>query len=192
MNVMASLCGVLTLTVAAIGVSARSDTATASQSREAVQAFAQISTVLSSPRCANCHIAGDGPLQGDDSHPHTMNVRRGADGRGAPAMRCTNCHQDASVPTPHAPPGAPGWRLPAAATPMAWRSLTPGDQCRMLKDRTKNGNRSLADLLDHASHDPIVLAGWNPGPGRAAPPLSHEAFVEQFKIWIAGDAACPE
>jgi hypothetical protein len=62
----------------------------------------------------------------------------------------------------------------------------------MLKDKTKNGNRTLTDLVDHISHDRLVVAGWNPGPGRALPPLSHEAFVEQFKTWIEQGAVCPE
>jgi hypothetical protein len=30
-----------------------------------------------SPRCMNCHPAGDVPLQGDDSHIHTMLPQRG-------------------------------------------------------------------------------------------------------------------
>ena len=134
----------------------------------AARAFASVATVLASPRCANCHIAGESPRHGDDGHPHSMNVRRGPDGRGTPAMRCTNCHQDVSSSTPHAPPGAPDWRLPPPATPMAWKELTPGDQCRMLKDQTKNGRRTLADLLEHVSRDRIVTSSWNPGPGRPA------------------------
>ncbi len=168
----------------------------ATQEREratrATGAFEKVAAVLSSPRCANCHITGDGPLQGDDGHAHAMNVRRGSDGRGTPAMHCTNCHQDVSSLTPHGPPGAPDWRLPPMATPMAWRGLGPGDQCRALKDGTRNGNRTLADLLEHAAHDRIVVSSWNPGPGRTLPPLSHDAFVEQFKLWIDMGAACPD
>ena len=159
---------------------------------DAARAFAGVAAVLSSPRCANCHIPGDAPLQGEDGHRHTMNVRRGADGRGTAAMRCTNCHQPVSPPVPHAPPGAPDWRLPPPATPMAWRGLSPGDLCRMLTNPAMNGNRSLADLLEHAAHDPLVVASWQPGPGRALPPLTHAAFVEAFTRWIDGGARCPE
>src|SRR5262244_3774337 len=46
-------------------------------------------------------------LQGDDNRPHGMNVKRGTDGRGSPAMRCTNCHQSSNSEFAHAPPGAP-------------------------------------------------------------------------------------
>jgi len=158
----------------------------------AARAFANVATVLSSPRCANCHIAGGSPLQGENARPHSMNVRRGLQGRGTPAMRCTTCHQEVSSTTPHAPPGAPDWRLPPPATPMAWKELTPGDQCRMLTDRTKNGNRTLADLLEHLDRDRLVVSSWNPGPGRPLPPLSHEALVQQFKTWIELGATCPE
>jgi hypothetical protein len=158
----------------------------------AALAFEKVATVLDSPRCANCHAAGDAPRQGDDGRPHAMNVRRGGDGRGTPAMRCTNCHQDVSSLTPHGPPGAPDWRLPSLATPMAWKGLSAGDQCRALKDPTRNGNRALADLLEHAAHDRIVVSSWNPGPGRALPPLSHDAFVEQFKLWMDMGAVCPD
>ena len=165
---------------------------TAQTRTEASKPFEDIAAVLASPRCANCHISGDAPLQGEDGHPHAMRVRRGLDGRGTPAMRCSNCHQEASSLTPHAPPGAPDWRLPSAAAPMAWKGLTAGDQCRMLTDRTRNGNRTLVDLLDHVSHDRLVVASWTPGPGRRLPPRSHEAFVEQFKTWIERGAVCPE
>src|SRR6266404_5354274 len=56
-------------------------------------AFLQIYRVLTSPRCQNCHPAGDAPLQGDDSHVHLQNVTRGKDGRGVYGMRCDTCHQ---------------------------------------------------------------------------------------------------
>src|SRR5205814_4369497 len=51
-------------------------------SAESVEAFMQVYKVLMSPRCMNCHPAGDHPLQGDDSHMHIMNVQRGKDGKG--------------------------------------------------------------------------------------------------------------
>jgi hypothetical protein len=164
----------------------------AQQPDESMRAFAPIATVLSSPRCANCHFAGDAPAEGDSGRIHAMVVRRSNDGRGTPAMRCTNCHQETSLQVPHAPPGAPDWRLPPAAMPMAWKGLNVSEQCRMLKDPARNGNKTLAQLVDHIRHDPLVLASWNPGPGRLPPPMSHEAFAEAVKTWVDGGAACPE
>src|SRR5262252_4011542 len=87
-----------TLTLVALAVAAPS----AQSDNRSVQAFSTIASVLSSARCSNCHISGDVPLQGEDARLHTMNVRRGADGRGAVGMRCTNCHQEASLDIPHA------------------------------------------------------------------------------------------
>src|SRR5437764_15361324 len=55
-------------------------------------AFMDVYKVLMSPRCMNCHPAGDIPLQGEDNHLHTMYPRRGKDGHGIYAMKCSNCH----------------------------------------------------------------------------------------------------
>ncbi|HVN09956.1 MAG TPA: hypothetical protein VMV61_13340, partial [Patescibacteria group bacterium] len=51
-------------------------------------AFAAAAPVFFHPRCMNCHPAGDRPLQGDDSHAHTQNVRRGNLGNGVYGMKC--------------------------------------------------------------------------------------------------------
>jgi hypothetical protein len=49
----------------------------------------------------------------------------------------------------------------------------------------------MAQLLEHATSDPIVLWGWAPGKGRTLPPASHDAFVASFKAWVDSDGACP-
>ena len=55
---------------------------------EALAAFETVHGVLQSPRCVNCHPAGDQPLQGDDSHVHLQFVQRGPEGRGVPGLAC--------------------------------------------------------------------------------------------------------
>src|SRR6516225_3502597 len=60
---------------------------------KSVQAFRAVASVLTSPRCLNCHTPSDGPLQGDDNHPHAMNVKRGLDGKGSPVLHCFACHR---------------------------------------------------------------------------------------------------
>src|SRR4029077_15442288 len=170
-------------------------------------AFVQFYRVLTSPRCQNCHPAGDAPLQGDDSHVHLQNVERGADGHGVTAMRCDTCHQAANLPGAHLPPGNPRWSLPSPGNKMVFAGRLPGELCRQVKDPKQNGGgevcrqgkdpkqnggRSLEKLLDHVANDDLVGWGWNPGDGRALPPLSRADTVEQMKIWIAGGAACPE
>jgi hypothetical protein len=155
-------------------------------------AFLQFYRVLTSPRCQNCHPAGDAPLQGDDSHVHLQNVKRGADGNGVTAMRCDTCHQAANLPGAHLPPGSPKWSLPSQGLKMVFAGRSPGELCRQIKDPKQNGGRSLQNLLDHVGSDDLVGWGWKPGDGRSLPPLSHADIVAQMKIWIAGGAACPE
>ncbi len=154
------------------------------------QAFEAVAAVLQSPRCLACHIAGDSPLQGDDGHRHAMNVKRGVDGRGTPALRCTTCHQDANTETAHAPPGAPDWRLPPPDTRMAWQGLAPAAVCEALKDPARNGGRDLAALEAHLRDDAIVAWGFRPGPGRQPPPLSQPELVARFVEWKDAGAPC--
>jgi len=163
---------------------------TSDASAVGLSAFREVASVLVSPRCLNCHVPGESPLQYDDSHPHNMNVKRGADGNGSPAMKCTNCHQPTNTEFAHAPPGAAGWRMPNAKTPMAWQGLSTGELCRSLKDPSKNGGRSLSALVEHVTSDKIVNWGWNPGPGRTTPPLPHQQFVDKFRQWVDRGAPC--
>jgi hypothetical protein len=156
-----------------------------------LRAFRAVASVLTSPRCLNCHVPGDDPLQGDDNHPHTMNVQRGPDGKGVAPMRCSTCHQLQNATFEHGPPGAADWQLPPQKTPMAWKGLSIGGLCRALKDPAKNGNRSVQDLVPHMETS-LVRWAWSPGPGRTLPPLSHDEFVSRLQEWIGTGGACPE
>ena len=91
---------------------------------ESVKAFMQVYKVLKSPGCMNCHPAGDRPLQGDDSHVHSMNVQRGKDGKGLYALKCSNCHQPENAAAFHAPPGNPKWQLPPSNMKMVFEGKT--------------------------------------------------------------------
>src|SRR6202034_4275138 len=77
----------------------------------AAAAFEALAPALRNPRCMNCHSTGDYPRQGNDSHRHTMDVRRGPDGDGVNAVKCSTCHQDHNTVGVHTPPGAPGRHL---------------------------------------------------------------------------------
>jgi hypothetical protein len=148
--------------------------------------------VLQSPRCGNCHAAGERPLIGDDGRVHPMNVKRAADGRGTVAMRCSSCHAASNAPDPNAPPGAPDWRLPPEATPMVFVGAGLAELCRTLKDPAANGGKDLAGLARHTREDPLVLWGWEPGEGRTTPPLSHAEFTRRFDAWVKAGAPCPK
>jgi hypothetical protein len=154
------------------------------------RAFEEMASVMTGPRCINCHIPGDAPLQGDEIRRHDMNVKRGSDGRGTPALHCSACHQAENTDTVHAPPGARDWRLPPAKTPMAWLGLKPEAICQSLKDPARNGGRSLAALEEHLRDDPIVNWAWSPGPGRRPPRLTHDELVARFVEWKQAGAPC--
>ena len=127
-----------------------------------VKAFMQVYKVLMSPRCMNCHPSGNIPLQGDDSHLHTMSPKRGEDGKGLYAMKCTNCHQPENTAGLHTPPGNPKWQLPPANMKMVFEGKTPHELAIQIMDYTKNGHKNKEQLLEHA-RDTLVKAGWAMG-----------------------------
>jgi cytochrome c5 len=175
--------------IAALNAAPRTPKPDANASREA---FMQVYKVFTSPRCQNCHLAGDAPLQGDDSHVHMQNVKRGKDGHGVYGMRCDTCHQPTNLPGAHMPPGNPKWSLPSPEHKMVFVGRSPAELCRQLKDPKQTGGRALQQLLEHVSSDDLVGWGWNPGTGRTLPPLSRTETTAQMKIWIDGSAACPQ
>lgn len=166
-------------------------TAINKDSVESVKAFMQVYKVLVSPRCVNCHPAGDVPLQGDDSHLHKMLPKRGKDGKGLYAMKCMNCHQPSNTAGVHTPPGNPHWQLPPADMKMVFQGKTPRQLAKQIMDPKQNGNKNKEKLLEHA-HDELVLAAWSPGEGRKLPPMSHADFVKAWNTWISKGAYAPK
>ena len=155
------------------------------------KAFLEAYKVLMSPRCMNCHPSGDAPLQGDDSHVHAQNVTRGIDGKGMYALKCANCHQPQNLEGVHMPPGNPNWHLPPANMKMVFQGKTPRQLAAQLKDPKQNGNKTMAQLIEHVTSDKLVLGGWSPGEGRTLPPMSHEEFAKNFKAWVDKGAYLP-
>lgn len=155
------------------------------------KAFMSVYKVVMSARCMNCHPSGDVPLQGDDNHLHTMNVKRGADGRGVYAVRCSNCHQAENTAGLHMPPGNPKWGLPPAKMRMVFQGRTPRQLALQLLDPKQNGGRTKQQLIDHMAKDDLVGWAWHPGDGRTLPPMSRAAFVAQVRLWIAKGAYAP-
>ena len=155
-------------------------------------AFLDVYKVLTHPRCMNCHPSGDAPLQGDDSHPHMQNVKRGEDGKGKYALKCANCHQDTNLPGENLPPGNPNWHLPKRDMPLVFQGKSPRELADQLKDPKRNGGKTLEQLVEHVTHDKLVLWGWEPGDGRTKPPLSHDEFAGKFREWVEKGAASPE
>jgi hypothetical protein len=150
--------------------------------------FLEASRVLLHPRCVNCHPADDSPRQRDDGELHDPPVTRGDDDRGVVAMRCSGCHQDANLDHARVP-GAPEWRL--APRTMAWAGKSAASVCEQMKDPSRNGNRTLGKIVDHASHDDLVAWGWAPGHGRTPAPGTQARFGALVAAWVETGAACP-
>lgn len=155
-----------------------------------VKAFMKVYEVLMSPRCMNCHPAGDVPLQGDDSHLHTMSPIRGKDGKGVYAMKCSNCHQPTNSSGLNTPPGNPKWALPPADMKMVFEGRSPRELALQIMDYKRNGHKNKAQLIAHA-RDTLVKAGWNMGEGRKQPPLSYKEFVKVWDEWINKGGVAP-
>ena len=135
----------------------------------ALAAFELVRSVFQHPRCQNCHIPGDAPLQYDEGVPHAQLVKRGPQGHGATAMECQTCHGDANRPASYgdrAPPGAPNWHLPPPATPMVFIGLSPSELCRTIKDRKSTGGKDLAAM--HRAHARRQARRVGLEPGRQA------------------------
>jgi hypothetical protein len=158
--------------------------------------FAEAAKVFTSPRCMNCHPAGDHPTQGDDRHPHDPPVERGAAGDGVPGATCQACHLGrtvdlfpGAVASYQSIPGHPRWQL--APLEMAWQDKSIGDICRQLKDTSRNGGRDLAMLHEHVARDDLVAYGWQPGKGRIPAPGTQQRAGELVQAWIDTGAECP-
>lgn len=183
-----ALAGTLAIVVAGSTACGTSAGGSGAAALHASASFAPIARVLRHPRCLNCHPMGDRPHVGDDRRQHAMNVMRGPDGHGMPAMHCAACHRDQNQVAAHVP-GAPHWHL--APLSMGWEGLDDHDLAEALKDRSKNGDRSLQDLREHVAEDALVLWGWDPGVDRKPVPMPHDAFVAAFDAWIAAGAPTP-
>ena len=159
--------------------------------------FGEAAKVIMSPRCMNCHPAGDRPTQGNDMHVHMPPVTRGAGGDGVAGNTCGACHTDrnftlAERSTYRSIPGHPRWGL--APIEMAWQGKSVGDICRQLKDpkSAHGGRRPRAACIEITRRgDDLIAWGWQPGAGREPAPGSQRQFGALVQAWIDTGAQCP-
>ena len=57
---------------------------------QGLAAWEQVYSVLTHPRCVNCHTATAYPQQGDVRQRHFANVVRGPEGTGVPGLHCAS------------------------------------------------------------------------------------------------------
>src|SRR5882762_3915530 len=185
-------------TRAGIGVG---ETASAADPKlaDGLAAWEQVYSVLTSPRCINCHTATNYPQQGDDRHRHFATVIRGPEGKGVAGLNCASCHQETNADGTGVP-GGHNWHL--APLSMRWQDLN--DQplssaavCRAVTNRSKNNGLDGPGLLKHHQEEPLVLWAWNPGHRvdgtvRSLPPLTHDEFVAATRRWVEAGTPCPK
>lgn len=177
---------------------ARVEARRVAQRAEGLKAWEQVYSVLTHPRCINCHTATNYPQQGDERRRHFANVVRGPGGIGVPGLNCVSCHQKSNADSTGVP-GGPNWHL--APLSMKWqdtndRPLPSATVCRDLTDRTKNDNMDGPKLLKHHEEAALVLWAWEPGrrpdgTERATPPLTHAEFVAATRRWVEAGTPCP-
>src|SRR5580692_13006434 len=122
-----------------------------------IAAWQQVYSVLTTPRCINCHTATNYPEQGDDRHRHLFNVVRGPGGKGVPGLNCATCHQSANADSTGVP-GASNWHL--APLSMRWQDtndniLSSTEVCRSLTDHSKNGSLDGPGIFHHHEQEPL-------------------------------------
>ncbi|WP_398468663.1 Isoquinoline 1-oxidoreductase subunit [Tardiphaga sp.] len=160
------------------------------KNERAVALFNEAGKVIQSPRCLNCHPAGDRPTQTDRMRPHIPLVVRGEGGMGAAGgLACTTCHHENNFDAANVP-GNAKWAL--APIEMAWQGKTLGQICAQIKDKERNGGKDMAALVHHMAEDELVGWGWKPGGNRTPAPGTQKQFGELIKAWADAGAACPK
>ena len=151
--------------------------------------FDPIASVVTHPRCLNCH-QDESPRQTDAAYLHRPLVVRGKDGHGAPTQPCQTCHQSTNTADGFVP-GVATWQL--APLSMLWEGKMKAQICEQMKDPERNGGRrSGEEVIEHMKSDPLVLWAWNPGAGRTTPPLSNEQLVKALEAWVSAGMPCPK
>ncbi len=112
---------------------------------------------------------------------HQPPVERGTDGHGlrvrcgAPAATRTEISSLAACPaTRNGIWRRAKWR---------WEGKTLGQICNQIKDRQRNGNRSLDDIVHHIGTDTLVGWAWTPVAGGSRR-LAHSKSRE--RLWRPG------
>jgi hypothetical protein len=167
---------------------------------DGLAAWDSIHTVLTHPRCLNCHVGAENvPLWGTPDAPdrvHGMAINAGDSRIGAETMSCNACHQTSTRPNtvPHAAPHTGmDWQL--APVEFQWTNRSSAEICAQMRDPDRNGGRDAAGLLEHILHDAELIGfitwSFDPGVGRDPAPGSLQAHLEDMAIWTAAGMPCP-
>ncbi len=176
--------------------------ATPVSSEQGLAAWERIYSVVSHPRCANCHTGESnlpmwsGPSYGQ-TRPHGMNINAGPSRLGVEFLMCSTCHITSSEPNTHAhaaPHAGHPWML--APVEFVWFERSSDEICEQMRDPARNGGRSGTDLVDHILHDADIHAfitwGFNPGGGREPVPGTMQEHLNDMVTWTAAQMPCPQ
>lgn len=148
--------------------------------------FAEIAKAAKHPRCMNCHTLTDRPFQGDDRRPHVPRVTRGYGDIGVAGMYCTTCHQAENY---EGVPGHGTWLM--APQSMGWTGMSDREICEQWKDRSRNGDRSPAEILHHIEEEHLLGFAWTPPDHLEPAPGSRHELAALVKAWAETGAHCP-
>ncbi len=150
--------------------------------------FTEAGKVIESPRCLNCHPVTRRPTQGDDLHAHVPPMRE-----GAPGMPCSSCHGGSTVATLASSiesiPGHPHWSL--APVSMAWQGKSLPEICEQIKDRARNGGRSLVQIHEHMPQIRSWAGLGTQATGEPQPRALRRSLAPLCKPRISTGAHCP-
>ncbi len=166
---------------------------------DGLAAWDNIHTVLTHPRCLNCHVGADNvPLWGTADAPdriHGMAINAGDSRIGAEGLSCKACHQTSTRPNTvshAAPQTGMDWRL--APVEFQWTDRSSAEICAQMRDPDRNGGRDEAGLIEHILHDAELIGfitwSFDPGAGRDPAPGSLQAHLEDMAVWIAAGMPC--
>ncbi|HEU4712975.1 MAG TPA: hypothetical protein VFS76_15495 [Pyrinomonadaceae bacterium] len=195
---VASVFGTGALRFAGVAAVSKAEPTQRPSREQGLAAWRQVYSVLTHPRCINCHTATNYPQQGDDRHRHVANVVRGPEGKGVPGLNCASCHQETNADSTGVP-GGHNWHL--APLEMRWQDtndqpLSSAAVCSQITDRKRNHNLDGPGLLKHHEEEALVKWAWNPGrrpdgSARTLPPLTHEQFIAATRSWVEAGTPCP-
>lgn len=161
---------------------------------ESETAYETMMSVISHPRCINCHPSNKVPKRGMEGTPHPYGRDGATSELSFDVLLCASCHKEKNDDYA-GQPGAPHWAL--APHSMAWKGKTKAEIAASMLNRENNGNRSKEDILKHLTEDELVLWAFNPGlkadgTAREKPPVSEEVYVKAVKTWFENGAVIPK
>jgi hypothetical protein len=74
---------------------------------------------------------------------------------------------------------------------MAWEGKSLTEICDQIKDRERNGGKTLAELGAHMATDALVAYGWRPPAHLEPVPGDQQRFGQLFHAWLEAGAHCP-